>query len=311
MSAWDRARRYAVLVRWPVVACLVSAVALVRNRRSIGIPRPLTFVVVALAPVAAAASLPRGRFRWAAIWATHMWAYKVAFELPYDEPARTRARLHVDYPIKADSALAAGMPPTARLQRRLRRPPRLSWLDRAATVVYFAWEVEPHAALLWILHRHRERFPPAALRLALTFDLTLIGYVAIPTAPPWWASEREGRMDRSVRRVVAEVGKELLGKPRPGVDHNAGANPWASMPSDHFASAAMTALVLGDVDPRAGALGWAYALLLGAVLVYSGEHYVIELAAGLALALTVRAAAPLLATPLGRAGAAIQRLAPS
>ena len=293
------------------MACVAATVALVRSRRSIGVSRPLTLAVVAMVPVACAAALPRGRFRAAVIWAAHMWAYKVAFELPYDVPGRTRARLHIDYPIRADSAVGAGEPPTARLQRRLRRPPRLSWLDRAASFVYFAWEVEPHAALLWILLRHPERFCGAAVRLGLTVDLTLIGYAALPTAPPWWASEREGRMGGSVRRVVAEVGKELRGKPRPGVDHNTGANPWGSMPSDHFGSAAMTAMLLSEIDRRAGAIGWAYALALGATLVYCGEHYVIDLIAGLSLASAVRAAAPALATPVRHAGAAIARLAPS
>jgi membrane-associated phospholipid phosphatase len=285
----QRALAYARRVRWPVVGCLPPTVALVRKRRALGVPRPVSLALAAVAPVAVAVALPRGRFRAATVWAAHMWAYKVAFELPYDDPAGARARLHVDYPIRADGALT-GEPPTAWLQRRLRRPPRLSWLDRAASLVYFAWELEPHAVLLWILIRHRDRFPAAATRLGLTFDLTLVGYAALPTAPPWWASEREGRMGRSVRRVVAEVGRELRGKPRPGVDHNLGANPWASMPSDHFASAAMTAMILREIDARAGAAGWAYALALGAVLIYAGEHYVVDLAAGLALALVVRRA---------------------
>jgi hypothetical protein len=56
----------------------------------------------------------------------------------------------------------------------------------------------------------------------------------------------------------------------------------------------MTAMLLREIDARAGAAGWAYALALGAVLVYAGEHYVVDLAAGLALALVVmRAPLPL------------------
>ena len=55
-----------------------------------------------------------------------------------------------------------------------------------------------------------------------------------------------------------------------------------------------------DGRPRAGGrrarsrapLGWTYALTLGFALVYLGEHYVIDLLAGLALAEGVRAAAP-------------------
>jgi membrane-associated phospholipid phosphatase len=292
------------------MAGVAGAVVAGRKRRDLGLPRHVVLPLVAAVPLATAAALPRSRLRACATWAAQMWAYKVAFEVPYDVPERLRERLHIDYPIRSDSMIGAGVPPTARLQRRLRRPPGLSWLDRAAALFYFTWEAEPHAALLWILCRAPERFPAAAARLGTTFDLTLLGYYAVPTAPPWWASEYEGRMDRVVRRVVAEVAKELRRKPRPGLAHNAGANPWASMPSDHFGSAAMTAMLLSEVSPVAGALGWAYALTLGTVLVYTGEHYVTDLAAGLLLALSVRACAPLLAAPAGRVAAALSRLAP-
>jgi membrane-associated phospholipid phosphatase len=305
-----RKRKRAGRVRWPLLAGVAAAVVVGRKRRDLGLPPRVVLPLVAATPIATATALPHGRLRAAAAWAVQMWAYKVAFELPYDDPERARERLHIDYPIRADSVLGAGEPPTARLQRRLRRPPSLSWLDRAAALFYFTWEAEPHAALLWILCREPERFPAAAARLGAAFDLTLVGYYACPTAPPWWASEYEGRMDRVVRRVVAEVAKELRGKPRPGLDHNAGANPWASMPSDHFGSAAMTAMLLSEISPVAGVLGWAYALTLGAVLVYTGEHYVTDLGAGLLLALGVRACAPLLTAPAGRVGAALSRLAP-
>ena len=138
--------------------------------------------------------------------------------------------------------------------------------------------------MAWLLWRHPERFASAAARVGATIDLTLIGYFAVPTAPPWWASEREGRLGHDVRRVVDEVRKDLRGEPRPGSDHNSGVNPWAAMPSDHFASALAVAAVLAEADPRAGIAGGAYAGLLGLSLVYAGEHYVADLLAGAALA---------------------------
>lgn len=302
--------RYLRAVRWPLLAYLPAAVAFARARRKLGAPWPVSLLAAGVAPLVTGTALPRGRFRYAAIWATQMWSYKVAFEIPYDEPNKLYRRLRVDYPIRIDSAIGAGLPPGERLQRRLRRPPRLSWLDRLAGIFYFTWELEPHAAMLWLLLRHPARFVGSAGRLAATFDLTLLGYFANPTAPPWWASEREGRMDRSVRRVVAEVGKELLGKPRPGVDHNAGSNPWAAMPSDHFASAVMTAMVLSDADRQLGTLACAYALVLGAVLVYTGEHYVTDLIAGLLLTLTVRFGAPFAAGVASDAARVFARFAP-
>jgi membrane-associated phospholipid phosphatase len=221
-----------------------------------------------------------------------MWAYKVAFEVPYDRPERLRRRLRIDPPIAVDRVLGAGVPPSQRLQRRLRRPPGLTRIDKLLTAIYLLWEIEPHLALGWLLSRHPARFPGAALRLGLTFDATLLGYFAVPTAPPWWASEFEGRMGSEVRRVNAEVIRALRSKPRPGrpEDHKSGSNPWAAWPSDHFASALSAAIALAEAEPRAGALGFSYAAALAFALVYSGEHYVTDLILGALLALGIHGA---------------------
>jgi membrane-associated phospholipid phosphatase len=102
-------------------------------------------------------------------------------------------------------------------------------------------------------------------------------------------------MGGDVRRVMVEVLRWLKDKERPtGGDHKVGANPFAAMPSDHFGSAAMTAILLGELDPRLGAAGWSYALLLAFALLYLGEHYLTDMIAGLALTVAVnRARVPL------------------
>jgi membrane-associated phospholipid phosphatase len=71
------------------------------------------------------------------------------------------------------------------------------------------------------------------------------------------------------------------------------------MPSLHFATSLMSAHLLSEVDPVAGAVGWIYASMLGLGLVYLGEHYLIDLVAGAVLTEGVRAAAPR-AVPLAR-----------
>jgi membrane-associated phospholipid phosphatase len=85
-----------------------------------------------------------------------------------------------------------------------------------------------------------------------------------------------------------------------------GANPFAAMPSDHFASAAMTAILLSEQSTALGALGWAYALGLAFALVYLGEHYVTDELAGLLLALAVNRHGP----ALERLTAAVLELGP-
>jgi membrane-associated phospholipid phosphatase len=260
----------------------------------LALPPAMTTAWLFAAPVAIAAGFRRSRLRDSAMWATQMWAYKNAFELPADRDRRQRERAHVDYPLVLDARLSGGQPPPRRLQRRLRHRGRLSALDKAVALFYMTWEVEPHLAMAWIRWRRPADFAAAAGRLAATFDLTLIAYWTVPTAPPWWASEATGRMDGEVRRVMVEVLRWIKRKRNPtGGEHDVGANVFASMPSDHFASAAMVAILLAEQDRALGALAWAYALLLAFALVYLGEHYVTDLVAGLALALTVhRARAP-------------------
>ena len=53
------------------------------------------------------------------------------------------------------------------------------------------------------------------------------------------------------------------------------------MPSLHFATSVMAAHLLAETGPIAGAIGWTYAATLGFALVYLGEHYVVDLLAGL------------------------------
>jgi PAP2 superfamily protein len=229
-----------------------------------------------------------------AVYALQMWAYIVVHELPYDDPARLERRAHIDYPIDFDRLLF-GASPTAALQRVLSRQGGSTALDHALVYAHWAWFVQPHVAAAWILWRHPERFPRAGAMICAVFDLGLVGYFAAPTAPPWYAAE-QGRI-RGTRRIMAEVGERLWGRLWPSLYGFLGGNPLAAMPSLHFGTSVMAAHVLDDVGPVPGALGWAYASTLGFALVYLGEHYVIDLLAGLALAETVRIGLPA-ASPL-------------
>jgi membrane-associated phospholipid phosphatase len=131
----------------------------------------------------------------------------------------------------------------------------------------------------------------------------VIGYWAIPTAPPWYAARAglmaDGRTPE-LRRMMVEYGEQFWRSGWAPLYGVLGGNPLAAMPSLHFATSVTAAHVLTETGPVAGALGWTYAVLLGIALVYLGEHYVVDLAAGLALAEGVRAGTPA-AAPLARA----------
>jgi membrane-associated phospholipid phosphatase len=281
------------IVRTGAAAAIAAAVAVPLMRRRRRIPAAATIVACASGPLALAVLRPRSGGRDVALFALQMWAFTMVHELPYDDPERLRRRLRIQYPIRLDRAIGLGELPTVRLQRALVRLPRVGTLNRFLTWVHWLWFLEPHAALLYILIRHPEHFPRAARQLAAVFDIGCAVYFAVPTAPPWWSSEQGLTGAKKVRRIMLGIGEETWGSAWPTMYGTLGSNPWAAMPSLHFAASAMTAISLSEAGRTPGAVGWGYALTLGFALVYLGEHYVTDVAAGAALVAGVRRGEPL------------------
>jgi hypothetical protein len=288
---------------WGLVA---AAIAVPLARRRLRVPPLVTAAAAVAGPFALAVGAPRTRKRDACLYGLQMWAFIVIHELPNDDPDRLVRRTRVSYPIVCDSFLGLGTPPTLRLQRVLGRPGRTTPLDWCLTFVHWAWFIEPHAAAAWILIRHPKRFPRSGAMLGSLFHIGSLVYVAVPTAPPWWAAQ-VGRLP-GARRIMVEVGERFWGPLwRPLYDF-LGGNPVAAMPSLHFATSVMAARMLEEADPIAGGVGWAYAGTLGLALVHLGEHYVIDLIAGLALAEGIRRLGPRAAPTLERCARGVQRL---
>jgi len=286
-SAETRTSPWAAVVKGAAVAGLAAAVAVPLLRRRLKIPAGVTAAAMAAGPPSLAVVGRRTRLRDAGMFALQMWMFTMGHELPYDDPDEARRRLRIDYPIRADRVIGGGELPSVRLQRALAGLGRRNALDRALSWTHWAWFLEPHGALTWILARHPEHFPRSARQMSAVFDIGCAVYMAVPTAPPWWASE-EGYTDAKVRRIMQEVGEEEWGRAWPVLYDALGGNPWAAMPSLHFATSLMAALLLAETGPVEGALGFAYAGTLGFALVYLGEHYVIDLVAAAAIVIAVR-----------------------
>lgn len=265
----------------------------------------------ALALPALCVAVPRSRARDLALCALNMWGYLAAYEMPHDNPGQLEARVRVDYPLAIDRALGLGVPPTLRLQRAFSAPGTVNRFERVLVWCHWMWFFVPHMSVGYVLLRTPERFPSAAVRMYTVFDVGAIFYWTVPTAPPWWAAEH-GRLDDGrplrVRRMMIEYGQQFWGDRWSGLYDVLGGNPLAAMPSLHFATSLMSAHLLAEVGPVAGAVGWTYAATLGFALVYLGEHYAVDLIGGAALAETVRGAVPRLGPLYRRVSAGLQSL---
>ena len=293
---------------WGVVAVGV-AIPLVRRRARI--PPPLVTAAAAAVPFALTVVMRRSPKRDVAMCALQMYAYTVTYQMPHDDPEALERRVRIDYPVFVDRILGLGRLPNLRLQRWFARPGRIRRRDQVLVWSHWLWFLFPHGTVAYMRLRHPERFPRTATLTYAVFDLGLIGYWAVPTAPPWYAS-LHGRLgeqgDVAVRRMMVEHGQAFWKDGWEPLYSVLGGNPLAAMPSLHFATSLMAAHLLAEAGPVEGAVGWTYALTLGFALVYLGEHYLIDLLAGAALTEGVRLAAPTATPHLLRVARAMQAL---
>ncbi|MFC4150083.1 phosphatase PAP2 family protein [Micromonospora mangrovi] len=181
--------------------------------------------------------------------------------------------------------LLGGDVPTVWLQRHLWQPGTVQWWEVPVSLVYFSHflAVPATAVVLWM--RSRQRWARYMRRWVVLTLAGLVTYFAFPAAPPWWAALPEhGSLIGPVHRISTN-GWEAMGLHGAGNVLNAlqveASNPVAAMPSLHTAYALLVvAFFLPGVRRRWWPLLLAYPLAMTFTLVYSGEHYVIDVLVG-------------------------------
>ena len=144
------------------------------------------------------------------------------------------------------------------------------WLASLANWTYWTSEFTVLTlALLWMYLRRHDAFPRFRNALLLANVIGLLGYIAMPTAPP-----------------------RLLGLGFEDAPHKDGlvqlaANPYAAMPSLHAADALIVGIVLAFVCRRWWAkLFWAiWPLWVWFAVMATGNHFWLDCIAGVAVAL--------------------------
>jgi hypothetical protein len=198
--------------------------------------------------------------------------------------ART-ADPHVTELIVADQWLTGwftgGEVPTIWLQAHLYHPARVHWWDMLASWVYFSHFVVAITVALVLWLRNRSDWAAFMRRFLFLCAAGLATYFAYPAAPPWWAYEHGylGEVARISTRGWAELGLHGAFNALNAGQHVS--NPVAAMPSLHTAWAL---LVVAFFLPRVARRWWplllAYPLAMALTLIYTGEHYLVDVFAG-------------------------------
>ncbi len=228
-----------------------------------------------------------------------------------------------EWQVNADRWLSFGTVPTVWLQERLKQaePP---WWEVSISTVYMSFFILPYvvAGVLWL--RDRDDWKAFVRRfVALSFTALAI-YVVLPAAPPWAAARCTGPdivggpsspacMFGTPARVPDGGLLGTMQATQPGANEfveristrgfatlhlhvardlvNSGqvsVNMVAAIPSLHAALSVMIAAFLWSrVQRRWRPLLVAYVLMMAFTLVYSAEHYVIDILLGWGLAAVV------------------------
>jgi hypothetical protein len=177
--------------------------------------------------------------------------------------------------------LTGGSVPTVWLQERLYDPDRVLWWDMLASWVYFSHFVLAIGVALVLWLRDRAAWAAFMRRFLVLCAAGLATYFAYPAAPPWWAYEH-GYLPEVVRistRGWAELG--LHGAFNALNSGQLASNPVAAMPSLHSAWALLVvAFFVSRVPKRWWPLLAAYPLAMAFTLVYTGEHYIVDVLVG-------------------------------
>jgi membrane-associated phospholipid phosphatase len=187
--------------------------------------------------------------------------------------------LHVAGPADVDRGVFGAVPSVWLQQHLVDGSPH--WYDAAAALVYITHfiSIPLITGLAWFLLRDRFAQWVGAVLAFTTIGVSV--YVLYPAAPPWLASERGeiGAVDRISSPGWDYLHLDLVG--RLIVSGQQDSNPVAAMPSLHAGSAMLVALFLwpmAKVVWRAALVG--YVLMMAVALVYTGEHYVVDVVAG-------------------------------
>lgn len=185
--------------------------------------------------------------------------------------------------VDAERALFAGALPTAWLQERFYTAGDPQWWDVTAAAVYMSHFVLPWVVAAAFYMASRDLWW-RYIRMVLLLSYTgLLTYILLPAAPPWYAA-RDGVVVETVERTISS-GWSVIGLDFAGAwlsREQAGVNQVAALPSLHAGFALLASVALWQVvrNPLLRVLIAVFPISMGLTLVYSGEHYVVDVLLG-------------------------------
>ncbi len=219
----------------------------------------------------------------------------LAYELMRGLADNVGLPVHVTDMVTAERFVALGHIPSQILQDAFHPAHGVDIVAEFATVVYMLHFALPLVTgfILWVWRRsHYYDFVAALILLSLVGFVT---FVLIPTAPPWYAAQ--------VGALNGPNGHPVISYLKPGafdtlanffgfksdyiytyVFYDVNPNGFAAWPSLHVGYPFLSFLVLRRAFGKIGWIGFIYTLLVAFSVMYTGDHWLIDVIGGVSYA---------------------------
>jgi membrane-associated phospholipid phosphatase len=181
------------------------------------------------------------------------------------------------YVIKAEKFLFGAIPSVVLQDWFLLspEPSGLTWFEKLITVAHGSHFVAflVVGLFIWLYKASHFRFYKVSFYLMIFFGL--LGYFAVPTVPPWMASNIFSLLPRLFRFNAVIFNMAI-----PDITSGFDTNPIAAMPSLHAAFPILLGLILWRLYRWRAFPFYLYVLLMLFAIVYTGDHYVVDIIAG-------------------------------
>jgi len=194
-------------------------------------------------------------------------------------------KIHISELVNTEKALF-GFIPTVELQQRFFNPAKIAIWDFLAVIIDFLHFLLPLAIAFFLWLKDKKAYWMFVIALLTLSFSGFVTYLLYPAAPPWYASQRAGLISvyKVVDFVVAQIG---WGWDFSRIYNNLNPNQVAAMPSLHSAYPWLAFLALRNFNKKIGYFFLIYPFLVWISVVYLGEHYVIDVIAGIIYATVV------------------------
>lgn len=202
-----------------------------------------------------------------------------------------RLNTHVNYLFAPHAdKLLFGKLPTIYLQHWLWKG-HTSWYDYALYIPYLFHFVIPFGLAILIWKTRESEYNRALSTYLVVAFAAFLTFFIFPAAPPWLASQNH--YIQPITRISSQVWAGLGLKDFPSVYNHIAPNPVAAIPSLHAGWAVLFLLFVWKLYGRRwGMISAIYPFLIFFGTIYEGEHYAIDVIAGI-----VYAVAGYMATP--------------